>query len=140
MAAEKGPLLRLEVETSPGSGVYELLLGLRTKSYTLNNNPIDVTTDDDINASGVSNRAYLPGIFEFSANGTGYAKDPTADFRVKDDTMRGTIRNYRLIRLGFDVLAGPMFIASYGASASYDDAITFDVSLRNASALTLTQL
>jgi len=70
--AQKGPLLIL---SRAGSA----LVGIRTKSISIQNDRLDTTTDDDITLDGQSFRTFIPGITGFEISGTGVPKDGAAD-------------------------------------------------------------
>lgn len=129
MAATKGKTLLIKKGAT-------LLAGIRSKTVTINNNPIDVTTDDDVNAAGASYRAYLAGIVDLEITGEGVAKDATAARAMRKDAIAGTVAEYTIEFPGGDTLVGDMFIASYIDTGVVEGAVTFSITLRNSEAPT----
>lgn len=72
MVAQKGRLLLIEVEETPGEGDFIPLGGLRTKSLKINNEMVDVTSDDE---DGKRKLLEGAGINSYEASGSGIVKD-----------------------------------------------------------------
>jgi TP901-1 family phage major tail protein len=72
LVAQKGRLLLIEVEQTPGEGDFIPLGGLRTKSLKINNEAVDVTSDDD---EGYRKLLEGAGINSIEGNGAGIISD-----------------------------------------------------------------
>jgi predicted secreted protein len=102
-----------------------LLAAIRTKSVSVNREPIDITNDDDdgwrtllteageravnISCSGIE----TDGVLRAASLGTDVLEDITINFP------------------NGDTLAGDFFLASYSETGTYNDAITFDAELQS---------
>lgn len=139
MAAQKGVTLIIK----KGNGatpteVFTKLAAIRSKTVNQNSQQIDITTDDDINASGASFRTYLAGINEFSVSGSGVVKTK-ADFNALQDAYEGgDVGNYQVELTNYGTWQGAMFVQSLNVTGEMDGAVTFDLTLINNSAITYT--
>lgn len=95
---------------------------VRTKSITINNEPVDVTNDDDL---GVQRMLDEPGQknIEISVEGL-YSGDTLR--ALADQSL--VVENVELIYSSF-ILSGSFFIGSYNEGMPYNDAITFSGTL-----------
>lgn len=133
MAAIKGNLVVIKRGGATTSGTYTTVAGMRTKTTSINNNPIDVTTDDDVSA-GTTFRSYITGVNEMSISGDGIATS-VADFNALMALARsGDESYYKVLFTGYGTITGPMRISSFDPGASYDDTFTFSVSLASSGA------
>lgn len=138
MAAQKGLTLKIKQGDGASPEVFTDIAGIRSKTVTIGGQEIDITTDDDINASGASWRTFLAGINEFSINGSGIAKDKTTLNGMIADRVAGTVRNYQVELTNYGTFEGAMFISSMEFSGEVDGAVTFTITMRNNEAVTYT--
>lgn len=110
-----------------------LIAGARTKSLTINNEPIDVTTDDasgfrtllsdvatksvDVSVEGL---LFDDAVLSIAANGTGLLAEHTLDIE------------------GIGEINGDFFLNSFESGAEYNGSITFTASLQSSGAYTYT--
>ena len=134
--AFKGRELILAV--TDGAGSYNTIAGIRTKSVRINGNPVDVTTDDDVNASSVSWRTYMQSIVDFEATGDGIAQSGSGMDTLRNAALGGTEEEYQITYPDGGTLVGDMFVASLEEGGQYDDTVTFSITIRAAGALTYT--
>ena len=142
MAAAKGPTLRVKKGDGGGPEVFTTIAGARSKTLTINNNPIDITSDDDIDASGVSwrNRG-LTGIVDFSVSLSAVLKDVTSKNALIADAIAGTVTNYQLEFSAADdggIFEGPMIVTNMSIGAELEDALTLSFDLVAAGEVTYT--
>ena len=76
MAAVKGNNMLLKIGDGASSETFTTIAGIRNKSVAINNNPIDVTTDDDV-SSGVTFRSYITGVNEIDLSFDGIVTSVT---------------------------------------------------------------
>lgn len=109
------------------------LAAVRTKNLTINNEPIDVTTDD---ASGARTLLADPATksIDFSAEGL-----------IFDDVLLAKavggaagLETYTLDITGIGTVAGDFFLNSMEVGAEYQDAVTFSASFQSSGAMTYT--
>lgn len=138
MAALKGNNLLVKRGNDDGPPeTFTTLAGARTKNVSINNNPIDVTTDDDIQ-SGTTFRSYITGVNELNISVDGIATNKAAFDSLMDDARDGGENNYEVEIVGYGTIAGPFRIGSFEPAASYDDTVTFSLSLVASGAWTYT--
>lgn len=120
MAAAKGR----ELLVKKGSTV---LAGIRTKGVSMNGEPIDITTDDDVGYRTLLNDA-----------GT-YSIDLSIEGITKNDTLRALIAaggSLMLTDITIDypdgkTLSGDFFLNSLEETGTYNEAVTFSGSLQS---------
>lgn len=110
-----------------------LVAGARTKSLTINNEPVDVTTDD---ASGFRTLLAEPGT---------KSVDMSVEGLIFDDALLSIAANGSalLAEHTFDIegigeIAGDFFMNSFESAAEYNGSITFTSSLQSSGAFTYT--
>lgn len=137
MTALPGKNLLLKVENPAGSATFGTLGGLRTKSYTWNNEPIDVT-----NHGSNENRELLDsaGVKSMSVSGAGVHTGDAATLDVVEDACRaGTLIKFQIV----DVSAGGRTytaffkVTSFERSAEYNAEQTYTVSLESSGEITV---
>lgn len=141
MAGQTGLLWALSVKTA--ASTYTPLAGLRTRSFKINNNPVDVTTAD----SDSRWRELLGDVgqveLEIDANGL-YTKD-AKDHVLPTLVASGTSQSFQLTSgatgspatTGITII-GNFIVTEYQLSASYDGAVAFTVKLMSAAKPTIT--
>ena len=100
----------------------------RTKSLTINNEPVNVTTDGD---DGIQQLLDEPGekSVEVSVEGIG-DQETFIEKALSNDLMEAVIFNY-----GTFTVTGDFFQASYNEGLPYNDAITFTASYQSSGAV-----
>lgn len=138
MAALKGNNLLIKRGNADGPPeTFTTLAGARTKNVSINNNPIDVTTDDDI-AAGTTFRSYITGVNELTISVDGIATDKTAFDALMADARDGSEDNYEVEISTYGTIAGPFRVGSFEPGAAYDDTVTFSLTLVASGAWTYT--
>ena len=130
MAFQNGRTVKVyQGDSSTGT----LIAGARTKSLTINNESIDVTTDDasgfrtllsdvatksvDVSVEGL---LFDDAVLSIAANGTGLLAEHTLDIE------------------GIGEINGDFFLNSFESGAEYNGSITFTASLQSSGAYTYT--
>jgi predicted secreted protein len=127
MAASSGRELLIKKGAS-------VIAGVRTKTVTINGEPIDVTTDDD------------SGFRTLLADPATRMIDLSVEGITKDDTLRAIVAgagNQLLTDITIEypdgsVIAGDFYLVSVEESGEYQDAVTFTASLQSSGAFTYT--
>jgi TP901-1 family phage major tail protein len=127
----KGRAVTVKRGTSP-----TLIAGVRTKSMSINGEPIDVTNDDD---AGVRKLMDEPGELSMEITVSGI---------VKSDTLRveslSTTDRVLPTEFGFPgsvapgKIAGDFYLASYSETGEYQGAATFEATFQSTGALVYT--
>jgi len=107
----------------------------RSKSITINNEPIDITSDDD---QGV--RQLLEGVGEQAERSMdlsieGVTKDATF---LADITTGANVDDYEIEIPGIGTFTGKFFLTSAALTAPYNDATTFTAELQSTGPFTFT--
>jgi TP901-1 family phage major tail protein len=137
MAAQKGKDLLLKVD-STGAGVYTTVAGLRSRTFAVNAEAVDITHSE----SAGQWRELLAGAGAKSARmtGSGVFKDAASDATVRDYMFNGIIRNWQVMVPDFGTIEGPFQISSLDFSGRHDGEVAFELTLESAGALSFTAL
>lgn len=138
MAAIKGSKVVLKQgDGASPTEAFTAVAGARNVNVSLGGQEIDTTTADDIQA-GVTWRTYISGIADFSATMDGVIKDKDTFNGLAADRLNDTVRNYQVEIEGFGTYEGPCRITVFDVSGQFDDAATFNMTVRAAGAMTYT--
>ncbi len=139
MAAIKGARVRLKLGDGASPEVFTTVAGIRNVQWTISGNEIDTTTADDIDESGVTWRTYIGGIIDFGVSGDGILKDVDAMDTLIQARIADTVSNYQVELETYGVFEGPMRVTQIEGAGPFDDAGTFNIALRAASAISWTK-
>lgn len=130
MTAQKGSLVLLKIGNGgTPSETFTTVGGLRTTSFTHNNQTVDTT-----NKQSGAWRELLDGAGtrSVSISGSGIFTDSAAEETLRGYAMANSIHNFELTFGNGDTLAGPFQITSYQRAGSYNDAETYSITLASA--------
>lgn len=110
---------------------------LRTKTMTLANEPIDITSDDD---NGFRTLLQDPGTKTLDMSIEGVAKDVASFNSLLSLAMSGTdiLENFSILYPGIGTIAGSFVLASVEMGAPYNEAVTFSASIQSSGTFTFT--
>ena len=110
---------------------------LRTKTMTLANEPIDITSDDD---NGFRTLLQDPGTKTLDMSIEGVAKDVASFNSLLSLAMSGTdiMDDFSILYPGIGTIAGSFVLASVEMGAPYNEAVTFSASIQSSGAFTFT--
>lgn len=140
MAAQKGRLLLIKVETSPGSGTYLNVGGLRTKSVKINNEMVDVTNSD---SNGWRKLLEGAGVNSIEVTGSGVFSDDQGADIVRDAAEGNEHLNCQVVCPGdtySKVYTGRWGIADFEFAGEYNGSATFTMTLQSDGQQTITTL
>jgi predicted secreted protein len=109
-----------------------LCAGIQNKSVTINNTPVDISSDDD---DGWRKLLSVTGLKTIDISFSGVAKSD----ELKELAMDGTSVMLEDITIEYadgSTLEGDFFFASLGESGGSNEAITFDASLNSSGEIT----
>ena len=131
--AQKGAAIL--IQKGSGGGVVTLG-GIRTKTFTINSETVDVTTADDSNrwrqllaATGIKNMA---------VSGTGIVKDTAAQQQAVTDVIAQTVDTYTLTVPGIGTFVGAFQISQFQLDGAYNGEATYQISLESGGDITFT--
>lgn len=138
MAGQTGLTWALSVRTA-ATPTYTAIAGLRTRSFKINNNPVDVTTAESSGRwrelLGDTGTVEL----EIDANGL-YQKDAPGHL-LPSLVVSGASTIFQLVSASTSAgitIVGSFVVSEYEASATYNEAATFTVKLLSTGAPTIT--
>lgn len=135
MVAQLGRAYLLKINTT--SSTYVTIGGIQEPSMTINNDPVDVTSADDV---GIRNLLQGAGVTSVQIKCSGiYVNDTAADL-VRSTALTNTHKLFQLVIPGSasKTIAGTFMIASFEDSASFKESGKFSFTLESAGAVTIT--
>lgn len=136
MTAQKGRDLLLKIDTT-GSGAFQTVAGLRTRRLALNAETVDITDQDS--AGRWRELLAGAGVRRASLSGSGIFRDAATDAAARSLFFDGTIRAWQVILPDFGTLAGPFQITALEYAGEHDGAVTYEIALESAGALSFTE-
>lgn len=141
MAAQSGTTWALSVRTTASPAAYTALAGLRTRSFKINNSPVDVTTADSTGRW----RELLgdTGVVELEIDAAGLYQKDAPNHLLPSLVASGTSTIFQFVSGASSpgiTIVGSFVVSEYQASAAYNEATTFTVKLMSTGAPTITYL
>lgn len=135
MAAQAGRLIAINLDAT-GSGSYQAIAALRTKSLKLNSEFVDITTSDSSNQwrEGLANA----GVKSIEISGSGVFTDATYQNLLVTYAMQNTIRNWQLVHTQLGTFVGPFHVSAFEVTGDYNGEVTFTMTLMSAGEITFT--
>jgi len=139
MAKQLGRALLVKIGDGEVSEAFSNLCGLNSKSLTINNSSIDVTTPDCTTPAGALWTETLNGLKNVSVSGDGYFEDSTAEARMNTVAMGADNScNFQIIVPDFGTYAGAFRISSLEFGGETEGGVTYSISLESSGAVTFT--
>jgi TP901-1 family phage major tail protein len=139
MAKQLGRALLVKIGDGEASETFSNLCGLNSKSLTINNSSIDVTTPDCDSPEGALWTETLAGLKNVSVSGDGYFEDSTAEARMNSVAMSAdNTCNFQISVPSFGTYAGAFRIASVEFGGESEGGVTYSISLESTGAVTFT--
>lgn len=138
---KKGRLLLIRIGDGESIEAFTNLCGLRSKTLSINNSEIDVTTADCDNPGGALWTEVLAGVKRMSVSGNGFFKDEASELRLNTVAMSAEpFANFEIVVPGFGTFAGNFMVASMEYGGEQEDGVTYSLSLGSNNAVTFTAL
>ncbi len=129
MAAQKGKLVLLKADLAGGSPQsYTTIAGLRTTTWTVNGEDVDVTTKDD---DGWQQRLSGAGVRSISISANGIFQDSTVEEPVRQWAFDQTINWFLITFENGDTLECQFQISNYERTGDHDGAENYSLSLNS---------
>jgi TP901-1 family phage major tail protein len=139
MAKQLGRALLVKIGDGEASEAFSNLCGLNSKSLTINNSSIDVTTPDCTTPEGALWTATLAGLKNLSLSGDGFFEDSTAEARMNTVAMSAdNAVNMQVVVPDFGTYAGAFRISSLEFGGETEGGVTYSISLESNGAVTFT--
>ena len=135
MTAQKGKdlLLKLDID---GTGTFTTIAGLRTKTFTVNSESVDITTSES--AGRWRELLDSAGTQHARLSGAGIFKNAASDAALRQLTFSGAIRAWQIVVPGFGIIAGPFQISTLEFSGNHHAEVAFNISLESAGEIVFT--
>ncbi len=129
MAAQKGKLVLLKADLAAGSPQsYTTIAGLRTTTWTVNGEDVDVTTKDD---DGWQQRLSGAGVRSISISANGIFQDSVVEETVRGWSFDQTINWFLITFENGDTLECQFQISNYERTGDHDGAENYSLSLNS---------
>ncbi len=139
MAKQLGRALLVKIGDAATPEVFSNLCGLNSKSLTINNSSIDVTTPDCTTPEGALFTATLAGLKNVSVSGDGFFEDSTAEARMNTVAMAADNSvNMEIVVPDFGTYAGGFRISSLEFGGETEGGVTYSISLESNGTVTFT--
>ena len=139
MAKQLGRALLVKIGDGASPVVYSNLCGLNSKSLTVNNSSIDVTTPDCTSPEGALWTETLAGLKNISVSGDGFFEDSTAEARMNTVAMANdNSTDFEVVIPDFGTYAGTFRIASLEFGGETEGGVTYSLSLESTGTCTFT--
>ena len=133
MAKQLGRTLLVKIGDGAGSEAFTAIAGLNSKSITINNSAIDVTTPDATTPSGALFAQSLNGLKSVSVSGDGIFLDESAqEGRLNTIAMQADpVANFELVVPDFGTYSGEFRVTSLEFDGETEGEATFSLSLES---------
>lgn len=139
MAKQLGRALLVKIGDGEASETFANLCGLNSKSLTINNSSIDVTTPNCTDPGGALWTETLTGLKSVSVSGDGFFEDSTSEARMNSVAMSADNScNFQIVVPDFGTYAGSFRIASLEFGGESEGGVTYSVSLESNGEVTFT--
>lgn len=126
MAQQNARELAIKRETSPGSGSFIYVCGIRTRSFQMSNAQIDTTVPNCNDPSQPIIATAAPGRQTIQFSGDGLFNNNTAGKAIADDVrLQSSDINYQVMVPGYGTFEGPFFISDFEWSGDMEDPLAF---------------
>ncbi len=135
MAAHKGRDVLLKISDGTSPGTFTTVGGIRSRTITVNNETVDITTSDEAPWRALLGDA---GLRSVSLSGSGVYVDDAAIQSVEDLAYNGATQEFQVAFADTnDTLQGVFQVTSFERGAEHVDAGSFSITLESAAAITL---
>lgn len=139
MAKQLGRALLVKISDGASPEVFANLCGLNSKTLTINNSMIDVTTPDCTTPEGALWTESLGGLKSVSVSGDGFFEDSTTEARMNTVAMLADAKtNFQIIVPSFGTYAGAFYIESLEFGGETEGGVTYSLTLASTGAVTFT--
>lgn len=139
MAKQKGRMFLIRIGDGGGTEVFANLCGLRSKTLSINNQRIDVTTADCTTPGGILWTETIDGVKNIAVSGNGYFKDEATEARLNTVAMSAAATaNFEIIVPDFGTYAGNFSVDTLELGGEQEDGVTYSLSLASNGPVTFT--
>ncbi len=128
MVAKRGSDLTIKRGNAASPEVFTQVGAIQTSTLTINGNPIDVTTADDV-AAGEIWRTNITGVKDFSVSANGITKSFLPMQTIYAAFANGTVENYEIAVPNIGTWTVAMIVGDMDFPGPYDGAAEFSFTL-----------
>ena len=136
MAAQKGREMLVKVSDGGSPDVFSTVGGIRTRSFAVNNEQVDITDSDNAPWRQLLGDA---GLRSISVSGSGVFKDEAAINTVEELAFSGNNRDFQLVFGNSDYIQGSFQVAGFTYEGEHDGEQTYTLSLESAGVCALSR-
>lgn len=134
MSKQKGQLMLVRIMVG---AAYQPLCGLRSKTLTINNAEVDVTTADCENPASALWTEVLSGIKRVSVAGSGLSRGGAAEERVRELSMAvNAIEQFQIVVPNFGTFTGSFLLGTFELGGEQEAGLAFNIALASSGAVT----
>jgi TP901-1 family phage major tail protein len=140
MAKQLGRLMLVRIgDGATPTEAFGLLCGLRSKTLSINNSEIDVTTADCTDPGGPLWTEVLSGVKRISVSGNGYFKDEATEARLNTVALSADpICNFQIVVPELGTFAGAFHVSTVEYGGEQEEGVTYSLSLGSSGSVTFT--
>jgi predicted secreted protein len=138
MAQYSGRELLIKRGDGAGPEVFTALCGLDARSFTVNNNLVDVSVPDCITPGGKVWQSMAYGIQSLAFTGSGIFSNDAQNVSLFADVFNQTARNYQVIVPGIGTFQGAFHVENIGFSGAKEGNEEYELSFRSTGVVTFT--
>lgn len=139
MSKQPGRQMLIKIGDGAATEAFTVLCGLTSKSLTINNSEIDVTTADCADPGGPLWTEVLTGVKRLSVSGNGFFKDEAAEARLTSVAMAPvSISNFEIVIPELGTFAGAFILSSVEYGGEQEGGVTYNLSLSSSGAVGFT--
>jgi len=134
MAKQLGRLMLIKLKED---AAFVTLAALKSKSISINNNAVDVTTPDYDAPEGPLWTEVLTGATNLAVSGSGYAKKQAAEATLVGIALSGdAAAEFEIVVPNIGTFSGFFHVATTDLGGEQEDGVTFGLSLNSTGAIT----
>jgi TP901-1 family phage major tail protein len=140
MAKQLGRALLVKIgDAGSPTEAFANLCGLNSKTMTINNSLIDVTTPDCTTPGGALWTESLGGLKSVSISGDGFFEDSASELRMNTVAMAADAKaNFTVTVPAFGTYAGSFYLESLEFGGETEGGVTYSLTLSSTGAVTFT--
>lgn len=139
MSKQQGRELLVKIGDGEESETFATLCGLNSKTISINNNEIDVTTADCDAPGGALWTEVLSGAKRVTFSGNGFFEDSASEARINAVAMAADARaNFQVIVPDFGTFAGSFHVGQLDYGGEMEGGVSYSLSLSSSGAVTFT--
>lgn len=140
MAEQKGRDMILKRGSGTSPNVFTTIGGVRTTSFKIAGEPVDITTRDDAeNATSQVTRVLMAntGVVSVEISGSGIFNDDTAIIALETDVYKGNIVEFQLAFGNGDIWQGLFQVTNLEYTGEYNNAQMYNITLMSSGKTTV---